>query len=119
MSWKWNHNITITKHSKFKESLLHTLLLRSWGFPGGSVVKNPSASAYEGLIPGSGRSSREGNDNPPQYSCLGHPMDRGAWWLQAMGFRRVGHKLVTKHHNSEEGQSLSLCMYFISLDVTL
>ena len=21
----------------------------------------------------------EGNGNPPQYSCLGNPMDRGAW----------------------------------------
>ena len=33
-----------------------------------------------GLIPGSGRSSGEGNGNPHQYSCLGNPMDRGAWW---------------------------------------
>ena len=31
-----------------------------------------------GLIPGSGRSSGEGNDNPLQYSCLGNPVDRGA-----------------------------------------
>ena len=22
----------------------------------------------------------EGNDNTLQYSCLGNPMDRGAWW---------------------------------------
>ena len=32
-----------------------------------------------GLIPGSGRAPGEGNDNPLQYSCLGNPMDRGAW----------------------------------------
>ena len=32
-----------------------------------------------GLIPGSGRSSGEGNSNPLQYSCLGNPIDRGAW----------------------------------------
>jgi len=31
------------------------------------------------LIPGSGRSPEEGNDNPLQYSCLGIPMDRRAW----------------------------------------
>ena len=30
-------------------------------------------------IPGSGRSPGEGNSNPLQYSCLGNPMDRGAW----------------------------------------
>ena len=22
----------------------------------------------------------KGNGNPFQYSCLGNPMDRGAWW---------------------------------------
>ena len=50
------------------------------GFPGGSVVKNPSANAGDvGLIPGSGRSPGEGNGNPLQYSYLGNPMDRGAW----------------------------------------
>ena len=31
-------------------------------------------------IPGLGRSPGEGNRNPIQYSCLGSPMDRGAWW---------------------------------------
>ena len=53
-----------------------------WGFPGGSVVKNPPANAGDaedaGLIPGLGRSLREGNGNPLQYSCLGNPTDRGA-----------------------------------------
>ena len=35
------------------------------GFPGGSVVENPSANAEDtGLIPGSGRSPGEENDNP-------------------------------------------------------
>ena len=31
-----------------------------------------------GSIPGSGRSPREGNGNPLQYSCLENPMDGGA-----------------------------------------
>ena len=30
-----------------------------------------------GLIPGSGRSPREGNGNSLQYSCLENPMDQG------------------------------------------
>ena len=38
-----------------------------------------------GSIPGSGRSPGEGNGNPLQYSCLGHPMDRGAWWATVHG----------------------------------
>ena len=51
-----------------------------WGFPGGSVVKNPPANAGDkGSIPGLGRSPGERNGNPLQYSCLGNPMDREAW----------------------------------------
>ena len=37
------------------------------------------------------RSPGEGNGNPLQDSCLGNPMDRGAWWLTVHGFR---HNLV-------------------------
>ena len=52
-------------------------------FPGGAVVKNPSANAGDtrdtGLISGLGRSLGEGNGNPLQYSCLETSMDRGAW----------------------------------------
>ena len=32
-----------------------------------------------GLIPELGRSLKEGNGYPLQYSCLGNLMDRGAW----------------------------------------
>ena len=32
-----------------------------------------------GSIPDSGRSPREVNGNPPQYSCLQNPIDREAW----------------------------------------
>ena len=50
------------------------------GFPGGSVVKNPSANAGDaGSIPGLGRSPGEGNANPLQYSCLENPRNGGAW----------------------------------------
>ena len=37
------------------------------------------------LIPGLGRSPGKGNGNPFQYSCLGNPMDRGAWWAAIHG----------------------------------
>ena len=59
---------------------------RTWGFPCGSVVKNPPAKAGDiGSIPGSGRTHGEGNNNPLQYSCLGNPVDRGAWWATVDG----------------------------------
>ena len=38
-----------------------------------------------GSIPEWGKSSGEGNGNPLQYSCLGNPMDRGAWWVTVRG----------------------------------
>ena len=54
-----------------------------YGLPGGTVVKNPPASAGAagdvGLIPESGKSPGEGNSNSLQYFCLENPMDRGAW----------------------------------------
>ena len=56
------------------------------GFPGVSVVKNSPANAGDiDSIPGSGRSPGEGNDNSLQYSCLGNPMDRGAWQVTIHG----------------------------------
>ena len=52
-------------------------------------VKNLLANAGdEGLIPGSGRSLGEGNGNSFQYSCLGNPMDRGAWQAAAHGITK-------------------------------
>ena len=53
----------------------------TYSFPGSSLVKNLPANAGDaGLILGKGRSTGGGNDNAFQYSCLGNPMDRGAWW---------------------------------------
>ena len=70
----------------------------SKGFPGGSVVKNLLTSAGDmGSIPGTRRSPGERNGNPLQYSCLGNPMDRGAWQATVNRVaKRVRHNLVTK-----------------------
>ena len=51
-----------------------------WSAPGDSVAKNLSANAGdEDLILGLGRSLDGRNGNTLQYSCLGNPMDRGAY----------------------------------------
>ena len=56
------------------------------GFPCGSGGKESAWKAGDsGSIPGLGRSPREGNGSPLQYSFLGNPMDRGAWQAQSMG----------------------------------
>ena len=50
------------------------------------MVKNLPANIGDmSLISGLGRSPGEGNGNPLQYSCLGNPMDRGAWWATIHG----------------------------------
>ena len=49
-------------------------------FPRWLSSKESTCNAGDmGLISGLGRSPGEGNGNPLQYSCLGNPMDRGAW----------------------------------------
>ena len=65
------------------------------------MVKNLSANAGDasdsGSIPGLGRSPGEGNGNPLQHSCLGNPMDRGAWWATSpWGHKRIRYDLVIK-----------------------
>ena len=55
-------------------------LLTQLGFPGGSVGKESAYNVGDrGSSPGLGRSPGEGNGYPLQYSCLGNPMDNGAW----------------------------------------
>ena len=51
-----------------------------------------------GSFPGLGRSLREGNSNPLQYSCLENPMDRGAWWATAHGVTHSRARLHTHAH---------------------
>ena len=62
------------------------------------MVKNAKANVGDArdmsLIPGSGRSPGEGNDNPLQYFFLGNPMDGGTWWATVHG--------VTESHTTEQ-----------------
>ena len=50
-----------------------------WWLSGKGSAFSIGDAGDTGLIPGFGRSSGEGNDSPLQYSCLGNPMDKGAW----------------------------------------
>ena len=72
----------------FDDKMHHfsTMIICLLGFPGGSLLKNPPANAGDmDSTPGSERSTGEENDNQLQYSCLGNPMDRGAWWATIHG----------------------------------
>ena len=66
-----------------KEMAAHSSILAS------QVVKNLLGNAGDvrdsGSIPGSRRSPEGGQGNPLQYSCLGNPMDSGAWLATVHG----------------------------------
>ena len=64
------------------------------GFPDGASRKESACNAGDasdaGSIPGWGRSPERGNGNPLQYSCLGNPMDRGAWRAMVHADAKIG-----------------------------
>ena len=76
------------------------------GFPSGSDSKESACNVGDlGLIPGLGRSSGEGNDNPLQYSCLENFKDRGAWQPTVRGVAEL---------DTTEGLALSFYGHIIS-----
>ena len=100
---------------KFQKAKLEFLVCL--GFPAGSVVKNPPANAGDmGSIPGSERSLREINGNPLLYSCLGNPMDRGAWHVTVYEVTKVL-DMILQLNNSKQPFTLYLqlftCIYIV------
>ena len=91
-SWTWANGFPSLSVDFSSGKWDAKVLMSSPGFPGGSVSKESACNSGDlGLIPGLGRSPGEGNGNPLLYSCLGNPMDTGAWWVA-----RAGHDWVTK-----------------------
>ena len=93
----------------------HTHTMVAEGFPGGSVVKNPPANAGDvGSIPVLGRSPGDGNDNPFQDSCLGNPMDRGAWQDTVHWVAKSSTQLSDWNNNSSnKGRKKHLQVYSV------
>ena len=73
------------------------------GFPGGSVGQQAKCNAGDtgdaDSVPGLGRSPGVGTGNPLQYSCLGNPMDRGAWWATVQGVTKTQTQLSAHIHH--------------------
>ena len=68
------------------------------------TVKNPPAvQETQDSIPWPGRSPEKGNGNPLQCSCLGNPMDRGAWQATV---QRVSELDVTEQLSSQRKLSV-------------
>jgi len=74
------------------------------GFPGDSDSKESACSVRDtGLIPRLGRSPGERNSNPLQYSCLGNPMDRGAWQAAVHGVTKSYTQLTLIFYHEDAG----------------
>ena len=83
--WYYLHKCTDPRSSIWQ------ILTIVWASQVMLVVKNLQANARDaGSIPGWGRSPGGGNDNPPQYSWLGNPMNTGAW-------RAAVHRVTESH----------------------
>ena len=77
--------------------------------PGGSVGKESACQMQEmqeTLVQSLGR-RRKGQ--PPQYSCLGNPLDRGTWQATVHGVSRAEHSLQLDHHHYLEMVQDQLC----------
>ena len=84
-----NRGVEIIESSKIETTFIRYGAHQTYkGLPGGSDGKESVCNVEDrGSIPGLGRSPGEGNGNPPQYSCLKNPMDRGAW-------RAIAHRIT-------------------------
>ena len=77
--------------------------MSSPGLPGGSVSKESACNAGDlGLIPRLGRSPGGGNGKSLLYSCLGNPMDRGAWWVRVHGVEKLDMTEWLNHHHTPQ-----------------
>ena len=81
-------------------------------FPGSSVAKNSPANERDiHSVPGLERSPGQGNGNPLQYSCLGNPMDREAWWAIVHGVAELDiteHACIATYYICDPGQLVNL-----------
>ena len=82
-------NYSLIKLKKNHKIINISLMVQWLRFPSGAMAKNLPANTGDikdvGSIPGLGISPGGGHGNPPQYSCLENPMDRGAWWATVHG----------------------------------
>ena len=74
------------------------------------VVKNPPAVQRHGFDPWVGKIPWRRKCHPLQESCLGNPMDRGAWWT-------VVHEVTKESDTGEQLNDSNMCMDDIDHDV--
>ena len=116
------HGVTELLSPKPKGRLWLGFTLNSGSFPGALDGKESACKVGDqGLIPGSGRFHGKGNCNPFQYSCLGNPMDSGAWRATAHGVVKSQTWLSDQHfqHYIEEFDPEVIMTSLLSNDITV
>ena len=85
---------------------------------------NAGDSGDSGSIPGSARSPGGGNGNPPQYSYLENPLDRGAWqatvqrvakswtWLSNWTYTQLINNVVIVLGGHRRDSAIHTCIHF-------
>ena len=71
-----------------------------WSFPGGTVLKEFACQCRKHKRCRSNPWTWEGNGNLLWYSCLGNPMDRGAWWATVYWFAK--HQTLSTAHQHHQ-----------------
>ena len=78
------------------------------------MVKNSPANRGEaremGSVPGSGRYPGGGKGNPLQYSCLGNPMDTGAW---KVAVHRVTKSWIQLSMHTDDNNNSNICLLLL------
>ena len=98
---KWHYFVLL-----FSDQVIYFIV----GFPVGSALKNQPANAGDmDLIPGWRRSLEQGNGNPLQDSCLGNPMDRGAWQATVHGVVKSLYMSQQLNNNGNNNISFYIC----------
>ena len=86
-------------------------------FSGDSLVKKIKTTCNAGdagSIPWSGRSPRERNGNPLQYSCLRNTKDRGAPWATVLGVAKESDMTVNEQQQQFLRHFLKFSHFLIS-----
>ena len=94
-SWRGHRDLFVPQFSHPENGDSNRIYQLPWWLSGRESAGN---AGDVGSIP---QFPREGNENPFQYSCLGNPMDRGAWRATVHGVARVGHNLLTQQQQQQ------------------
>ena len=104
---------TFKRAPRLWELKLYLVLTWVW-FSGKEFACNARDEGDVGSIPGSGRSPGGETATPLQYSCLGNPMDRGAWRATVHGVAKSWTQLKRQSTHIPPGYRLSLDIGYLS-----